>query len=162
MPTRKPKPGDRFRFVGATPLGIDNGALLPGTIVTIRNLGTDDKPVGVLPAEEPGAHDDTEDAVVIEWEAPGTVVVEMREEPFQRAELVIDLDGNGNKVIAVDDEGRPRTELVDRKRAIPVLGYGTVPRAMSIGLSGRDFVNAAGQDDHFPAFDELFELTQEA
>lgn len=152
MPARKPKPGDRYRFVGATPLGIDNGALLPGTIVTIRNVGTEDKPLGVLPAEEPGAHDGAEDAVVVEWEAPGTVVVEMREEPYQRAEVVVE-DGE----VALDSSGKPRTVLVDRAKAIPVLGYGTVNRAMSIGLDGRDFTNAAGKPDHFPAFDEMFE-----
>lgn len=153
MPARKPKPGEQFRYVGLTPLGNDHGALLPGTIVTIRNLGTDDKPVGVLTADTPGGHDDTEDAVIIEWEAPGTVVVDTVEEPYQRPEFV--KDGQGG--ILLDGEGRPQVELRDRVKAVHVLGYGTIPRSMSIGLDGRDFTNAAGQADHFPAFDELFE-----
>jgi hypothetical protein len=153
MTPRKPQAGDRYRYVGELPLGVDAGQLLPGTIVTIRNVGSEEKPLGVLPAGEKGAHDDTEDAVVVEWEAPGTVITEVKEEPYERPEVVHGPDGNP----LLDDNGELRIEPRPRKRSIPVLGHGTVSRAMSIGLNGRDFVDAAGQTQTFPSFNKLFE-----
>lgn len=158
MTPRKPQAGDHYRYIGELPLGVDAGQLLPGTIVTIRNVGDEDKPKGVLAAEEKGGHDDTEDAVIIEWEAPGTVIIDMKEVPYQRPEVVYGPDGNAE----LDDNGKPRVEMRDRKRAVPVLGHGTVIRAMSIGLRGRDFTDAAGQPQHFPAFNELFEEAPDA
>lgn len=153
MTPRKPQAGDRYRYVGELPLGIDAGQLLPGAIVTIRNVGTEEKPAGVLPADEPGAHDDTEDAVIIEWEAPGTVITDVKEVPYQRPEIVKGADGNPE----LDENGKPRVEMVDRKRAVPTMGYGTIIRAMSIGLRGRDYTDAAGQPQRFPGFNEIFE-----
>lgn len=144
MPARKPKPGGRYRYVGAIPLGVDAGQLLPGTVVTVRE---------VVDADEIGAHDGNEDAVVIEWEAPGTVVVDMHEEPYQRPEVVVEPDGS----IAVDTTtGAPLTVLVDRKRAVPEYGYGTILRAMSVGLDGRDYTDLNGRPAHFAPFSDLF------
>lgn len=60
----QPKVGGSFRYNGDEPIGVDAGALIPGTIVTVREI---------VPAGEPGAHDDTEDAAVIEWTSPGLV-----------------------------------------------------------------------------------------
>lgn len=128
MAPRKPKAGDVYRYVGATPLGIDAGALLPGTEVTVRE---------VVEADEPGAHDGTEDAVVVEWEAPGTVVTDVAEEPYTE-EL---------------DDGSTR----ERRRAVPTLAYGTITRAMSIGLNGRDYTAADGTPATMPPFRDLFE-----
>jgi hypothetical protein len=153
MTPRKPQAGDRYRYVGELPLGVDAGALLPGTVVTIRNVGTEEKPKGVLSADEKGGHDDTEDSVIVEWEAPGTVITEMKEEPYQRPEVVRGGDGNP----LVDENGELRVEMRDRKRAVPVMAYGTVSRAMSIGLNGREFTDAAGERQTFPSFNEIFE-----
>lgn len=144
MPPRKPKAGDVYRYVGTTPLGIDAGALLPGTEVTVRE---------VVEAGTPGAHDNTEDAVVVEWEAPGTVTTEVREEPYERPEVVRDAQGNAR--LAAD--GTPEVRMVERRRAVPVLGYGTVSRAMSIGLEGRDYTGPDGAPATFPPFRDLFE-----
>lgn len=144
MPPRKPKAGDVYRYLGPAPLGIDAGALLPGTEVTVT---------AVVPADEAGAHDDSEDAVVISWEVPGTVTTEMREESYQRPEVMV--DGQGNALTEAD--GSPKIQMVERKRAIPVLGYGTVSRSMSIGLDGRDYTGPDGQPATFPPFRDLFE-----
>lgn len=71
MAPRQPKAGETYQFKGLLdvddpegtpkPLGRDSGALLPNTAVTVRE---------VVPAEEPGAHNDSEDSVVIEWDRP--------------------------------------------------------------------------------------------
>ena len=53
----KPKPGDKFRYSADEPLGNDPGAIKPGTKVQVRE---------VVSAGTTGAHDDSEDAVVVE------------------------------------------------------------------------------------------------
>lgn len=58
------EPGDRYTYSGKAPIGADAGALVPGTAVRIRET---------VPAGEPGAHDDSEDSIVIEWDAPALV-----------------------------------------------------------------------------------------
>lgn len=55
--------GKSYTYNGE-PIGVDAGALTPGTVVTVRET---------VPAGEPGAHDDTEDAVVVEWTSPALV-----------------------------------------------------------------------------------------
>lgn len=55
----KPKPGDTYRLATDEPLGNGELAIPPGTLVTVREI---------VKAEDPGAHDDTEDAVVVEGE----------------------------------------------------------------------------------------------
>lgn len=60
----QPKAGGAFKYNGTDPIGSDSGALVPGTKVTVREI---------VPAGVKGAHDDTEDAAVIEWEAPALV-----------------------------------------------------------------------------------------
>lgn len=56
--------GDTYTYSGEEPIGVDAGALTPGTTVTVRET---------VAAGDPGAHDDSEDCVVIEWEAPALV-----------------------------------------------------------------------------------------
>ena len=59
-----PKPGDTFRYVGEESLGSDVEVRLnmhPQTTVTVREL---------VDAGTPGAHTDSEDSVVVEWEQP--------------------------------------------------------------------------------------------
>lgn len=62
--SRNPQAGEVYTFTGDTPLGADAGALLPGARVTVRETVT---------ASTPGAHDDSETAAVVEWEAPSLV-----------------------------------------------------------------------------------------
>lgn len=64
MATRKPQTGETYTLSADEPIGVDAGALVPGTSVIVRE---------VVPAGEPGAHDDSEDAVVVEWSAPALV-----------------------------------------------------------------------------------------
>jgi hypothetical protein len=64
MTMTKPKPGDKYRLATEEPLGIDF-PIMPGTIVTVREI---------VKADDPGAHDNTEDAVVVEGE-PFAIVV---------------------------------------------------------------------------------------
>lgn len=54
-----------YEYVGDT-IGV-NADMKPGTVVTVRE---------VVDADTPGAHDDSEDAVVIEWETPSLVTDE--------------------------------------------------------------------------------------
>lgn len=58
-----PEAGDKYVYRGDG-IGIDAGRLAAGTSVTVRE---------VVPADVPGAHDDSEDAVVIEWQSPTVV-----------------------------------------------------------------------------------------
>jgi hypothetical protein len=60
---RKPAEGDSFRLT--EPVGQGTGALYPGQVVTVRE---------VVPAKEPGAHDFSEDAVVVTWDEPAPVL----------------------------------------------------------------------------------------
>lgn len=61
--TGAPKPGATFRLTSA--LGVGPGSLMEGQEVTVRE---------VVDAEDPGAHDNTEDAVVVEWQEPSLVL----------------------------------------------------------------------------------------
>jgi hypothetical protein len=61
--TSAPKPGTSFRLTSA--LGVGPGSLVEGQEVTVREI---------VPADEPGAHDNKEDAVVIEWDEPALVI----------------------------------------------------------------------------------------
>lgn len=56
----RPRPGDRFEFV-AESIGNDAGRIVTGTVVTVRET---------VKADTIGAHDDSADAVVVEWDAP--------------------------------------------------------------------------------------------
>jgi hypothetical protein len=154
MPKRTPKAGDEYVYVGSVPIGIDAGALLPGTTVTVRE---------VVDAGEPGAYDDTEDAVVVEWDAPGVVITHVDEEPYQRPEVRLDTT---TREAVLDDNGDLIVDLVDRRRAVPRLGYGTIRRATSIGLVGRtvDADPSIGRTSPITLlpFHELFELAKEA
>lgn len=60
MARRNPRAGDRYRFT-AESIGNDNGRVVTGTIVTIRE---------VVGADTIGAGDDRSDSVVVEWDAP--------------------------------------------------------------------------------------------
>lgn len=60
----QPQAGGKYVYNAADPLGIDSGALVPGTKVRVRE---------VVPKGVAGAHDDTEDAAVIEWEVPSLI-----------------------------------------------------------------------------------------
>lgn len=64
MAKAKPQADQTYTYSAEEPVGVDAGALTPGTKVTIRE---------VVAADEPGAHDASEDAVVVEWEAPALV-----------------------------------------------------------------------------------------
>lgn len=67
VPSEVPAPSDSdpdATRIERNPLGSDANALFPGQVVTVRET---------VPASEPGAHDDSEDAVVIEWEMPSLV-----------------------------------------------------------------------------------------
>lgn len=57
MTAAKPKPGETYTYTADKPLGTDPGAIPPGTKVTVRE---------VVKAATTGAHDDTEDAAVVE------------------------------------------------------------------------------------------------
>jgi hypothetical protein len=63
MPSAKPAAGGRYRYTGTELYG----DLAPDELVTVRE---------VVPADEPGAHDNSEDAVVVEWEVPSRVRTE--------------------------------------------------------------------------------------
>lgn len=63
----KPQEGADFTYDGAEPIGVDSGALMPGTVVTVRE---------VVAAKESGAHNHREDAAVIEWDAPALIRVD--------------------------------------------------------------------------------------
>lgn len=63
MASRKPEVGGTYRLVGGG-IGAGPGSLYPGQVVSVRE---------VVPADEPGAHDSSEDAVVVEWSEPGPV-----------------------------------------------------------------------------------------
>lgn len=52
--------GDRYEFV-ADSIGNDIGRIVTGTVVAVRE---------VVKADTPGAHDDSADAVVVEWQTP--------------------------------------------------------------------------------------------
>jgi hypothetical protein len=54
-----PEAGDAYTYSASEPLGNDPGSVAPGTRVTVRE---------VVPADVQGAHDDSEDAVVVETE----------------------------------------------------------------------------------------------
>lgn len=58
------KQGAAYRFDGETPIGIDSNALPVDQVVEVRE---------VVQADITGAHDDSEDAVVVEWDAPALV-----------------------------------------------------------------------------------------
>lgn len=64
MPRSKPEVGDAFRLTGGG-IGGGPGALYPGQVVTVREF---------VEAGVPGAHDDSEDSVVVEWTDPGPVL----------------------------------------------------------------------------------------
>lgn len=64
MAKPKPKAEEMFTYTAEAPIGVDAGALLPGTKVKVREI---------VDAGEKGAHNDKDDAVVIEWEAPALV-----------------------------------------------------------------------------------------
>lgn len=55
-----PTKGSRYTFTGDT-IGNDAGRIVTNTVVTVRE---------VVPAATTGAHDDSEDAVVVEWQEP--------------------------------------------------------------------------------------------
>lgn len=59
----KPQPGDRYTYSAEEPTGLPGSPAIvrPGTVVTVRE---------VVPADTPGAHDDSEDAVVVEHAEP--------------------------------------------------------------------------------------------
>lgn len=58
-----PNPGDTYVYAADEPLGEPGSpaAVQPGTVVTVRE---------VVPADTPGAHDDSEDCVVLEIPVP--------------------------------------------------------------------------------------------
>ncbi len=56
----KPQAGDSYELTGET-IGNPPNEVKTGTVVTVRE---------VVAADEAGAHDDTEDAVVVEYEVP--------------------------------------------------------------------------------------------
>jgi hypothetical protein len=64
MARSKPEVGGTYRLTGGG-IGDGPGALYAGQVVTVRE---------VVPAREPGAHDTTEDSVVVEWTEPGPVM----------------------------------------------------------------------------------------
>ena len=62
-----PKAGETYTYSGDEPLGAGNSGLAPGTTVTVRE---------VVKADEKGAHNGDEDAVVVTWMAPTIVRTE--------------------------------------------------------------------------------------
>jgi hypothetical protein len=115
-----PAVGATYTYSGETAIGVGPGSLAPGTPVRVRE---------VVPADVPGAHDDTEDAVVIEWDEEDAVVTDVRTEPY--VETVPRLAAGGG--VATDDKGNPIMDERNRSRVVPVLGRGPCTRAMSIG-----------------------------
>jgi hypothetical protein len=67
MAKANPKSGETYTFTGEAPLGADAGALLPGAEVEVREF---------VAADEVGAHDNSEAAAVVEWDAPSLVMTE--------------------------------------------------------------------------------------
>lgn len=63
MANPKPKPGETYTYTAEEPLGLPGSParVLPGTVVTIREL---------VAADTAGAHDDSEDCVVVEIHEP--------------------------------------------------------------------------------------------
>jgi hypothetical protein len=97
MAPRKPEAGSRWR--STTMIGQGPGLILAGQSVTVRE---------VVPADEPGAGDTSEDSVVVEWEEAAPVHVDTLEPD--------DADAKG-----------ATAELV--------LGMGKAPRAWAVPLS---------------------------
>lgn len=58
-----PEVGERFRL--SAPLGAGTGALIRGQVVTVREF---------IEASTKGAHDDSEDALVVEWDEPAQIL----------------------------------------------------------------------------------------
>lgn len=56
--------GSEFTYSGEASIGADAGALVPGSKVRVREQ---------VAADEKGAHDGSEDCVVIVWDAPSLV-----------------------------------------------------------------------------------------
>lgn len=67
MAKAKPQAEQAYTYTAEQPLGVDAGALTPGTKIQVRE---------VVPADEPGAHDGSEESVVVEWDAPALVQTE--------------------------------------------------------------------------------------
>ena len=65
MAIANPKAGEKYKFTGTEPIGADAGALLPGAAIEIREF---------VAADEKGAHDSSENAAVVEWDAPSLVL----------------------------------------------------------------------------------------
>lgn len=84
MPTAPPQEGDTYTFLGAVtgqdeegnpvrgPIGNPPGHIAPGTVMKVRE---------VVDAGEIGAFDDSEDAVVFEFEEPTLVFNEESGDP---------------------------------------------------------------------------------
>lgn len=64
MAKAKPKAAETYTFTAEQPIGVDSGALTAGTKVTVRET---------VAAAEKGAHDDSDECVVVEWESPALV-----------------------------------------------------------------------------------------
>jgi hypothetical protein len=56
--------GDTYRYTAEEPFGNDAGAIMPGTVVTVRET---------VDAATPGAGNSNEDCVVVEFDAPALV-----------------------------------------------------------------------------------------
>lgn len=121
MPKSSPKQGGTYTYEGERIGQRDDTALYPGTVVTVRE---------VVPADVKGAHNDNEDAVVIEWEAEGQIIVETKFE--KRAAPVIATSDDGN--VLMDADNNPVFKLQTQEVPVHTFGTGSVPRAMSFGV----------------------------
>ena len=131
MTTPSPAPGARYTYNGEQLGQRAEAALLPGTLVTVRE---------VVPAGVSGAHTDTEDAVVIEWEQEGQVIVSTRFE--NRGAPVIATADDGTML--TDENGQPAYRMESRQVPVHEYGTGTILRAMSVSLDhfAADFTEA--------------------
>lgn len=122
MPKSSPKPGGTFKYTGERRGQRDDAALLTGTVVTVRET---------VPAATPGAHDNTEDSVVIEWTQEAEVIVSTR---FEKRGVPVMATADDGSVIT-SENGEPTFRLESRDVPVHEYGRGPVIRAMSIGAA---------------------------
>lgn len=131
MPPTTPSPGQTFTYNGEQLGQRIDAALLPGTVVTVRE---------VVPAGTTGAHTDTEDSVVIEWEQEGQIIVNTTFENRGAPTLATADDGS----VITDEKGQATYRMESRQVPVHEFGTGTIPRAMSVSLAhfAADFTEA--------------------
>lgn len=110
---------DTYQYIGDQLGERADTALMPGTLVTVRER---------VDAGTLGAHTDSENAVVVEWEAQAQVITSTSLRP----ESVPQVTMGENGLPLYNSDGSPKLTLVQREIPVHEFGTGTVVRAMSV------------------------------